>query len=64
MKRSSKLQILDLQDERSVFERELTTEEIKNMLGGGGRGAKKSSSDSHLKCSPDYPEVHPSGQYD
>jgi hypothetical protein len=36
MKRISKLQIVDLKDERSDFERELTTEEAKKIVGGIG----------------------------
>jgi hypothetical protein len=38
MKSVSKLQIIDLKDERSDFERELTTEEIKKIVGGVGEG--------------------------
>jgi hypothetical protein len=36
MKSISKLQIIDLKDERSDFERELTSEEAKKIVGGSG----------------------------
>jgi hypothetical protein len=36
MKRIYKLQIVDLKDERSDLERELTTEEAKKIVGGAG----------------------------